>query len=40
MLIAKRGRNVPIPFGPYLAVSGAVALFWSKPLTYAYMKLI
>jgi leader peptidase (prepilin peptidase)/N-methyltransferase len=40
MLIAKRGRNVPIPFGPYLAVSGAVALFWGKPLTYAYMKLI
>ncbi len=40
MLIAKRGRNVPIPFGPYLAVAGAVALFWGKPLTYAYMKLL
>ena len=40
MLFAKRGRNVPIPFGPYLAVAGAVALFWGKPLTYAYMKLL
>lgn len=40
MLVAKRGRNVPIPFGPYLAVAGAVALFWGKPLTYAYMKLL
>lgn len=40
MLFAKRGRNVPIPFGPYLAVAGAVALFWGKPLTYAYLKLI
>ena len=40
MLIAKRGRNVPIPFGPYLAVAGAVALFWGKPLTYAYLQLL
>jgi leader peptidase (prepilin peptidase)/N-methyltransferase len=40
MLVAKHGRNVPIPFGPYLAVAGAVALFWGKPLTYAYMKLL
>jgi leader peptidase (prepilin peptidase)/N-methyltransferase len=40
MLFAKRGRDVPIPFGPYLAVAGAIALFWGKPLTYAYMKLL
>jgi leader peptidase (prepilin peptidase)/N-methyltransferase len=40
MLFAKRGRNVPIPFGPYLAMAGAIALFWGKPLTYAYMKLL
>jgi leader peptidase (prepilin peptidase) / N-methyltransferase len=40
MLIAKHGRNVPIPFGPYLAVAGVIALFWGKPLTYAYLKLL
>jgi leader peptidase (prepilin peptidase)/N-methyltransferase len=40
MLFAKHGRNVPIPFGPYLAMAGAIALFWGKPLTYAYMKLL
>ena len=40
MLFARHGRNVPIPFGPYLAVAGAVALFWGKPLTYAYLKLL
>jgi leader peptidase (prepilin peptidase)/N-methyltransferase len=40
MLIAKRGRNVPIPFGPYLAAAGVIALFWGKPLTYAYLKLL
>jgi len=39
MLAAKHGRNVPIPFGPYLAVAGAVALFWGRPLTHAYLKL-
>lgn len=37
MLFAKHGRNVPIPFGPYLAVSGAIALFWGKALTHAYL---
>ena len=40
MLFAKHGRDVPIPFGPYLAVAGTVALFWGKPLTHAYLKLL
>jgi leader peptidase (prepilin peptidase)/N-methyltransferase len=40
MLFAKRGRDVPIPFGPYLAVAGTVALFWGRPLTHAYLKLL
>jgi len=40
LLFARHGRNVPIPFGPYLAAAGAVALFWGKPLTYAYLKLL
>ncbi len=33
IFIAKHGRNVPIPFGPYLAAAGVIALFWGKPLT-------
>ena len=40
MLFARHERNTPIPFGPYLAVAGAVALFWGKPLTYAYLRLL
>ena len=40
MLLARHGRNVPIPFGPYLAMASVVALFWGKPLTYAYLKLL
>ena len=37
MAFARRGRNVPIPFGPYLAAAGAIALVWGKPLTRAYL---
>lgn len=38
-LIALRGhdRNVPIPFGPYLAVAGWIAMMWGTELVDAYM---
>jgi leader peptidase (prepilin peptidase)/N-methyltransferase len=37
IVLTKRGRNVPIPFGPYLAAAGLIALFWGKPLTQIYL---
>jgi leader peptidase (prepilin peptidase)/N-methyltransferase len=37
LVFAGQGRNVPIPFGPYLAAAGAIALVWGKPLTQAYL---
>lgn len=37
MVLARHGRNVPIPFGPYLAIAGIVTLFWGGPLTRAYL---
>ncbi|WP_341676345.1 A24 family peptidase [Niveibacterium sp. SC-1] len=37
IVFARHGRNVPIPFGPYLAGAGLVALFWGKALTQAYL---
>ncbi len=37
---AKHGRNVPIPFGPYLAAAGAIALFWGTRLTESYLGLL
>ena len=37
MVFARQGRNVPIPFGPYLAAAGAISLVWGKPLTHAYL---
>jgi leader peptidase (prepilin peptidase)/N-methyltransferase len=40
IVLAKRGRNVPIPFGPYLATAGLFAIFWGKELTQSYLRLI
>ena len=37
IVFARRGRDIPIPFGPYLAAAGVIALFWGKPLTQAYL---
>jgi len=37
MVFARHGRNVPIPFGPYLGVAGIVALFWGPQLTRQYL---
>jgi leader peptidase (prepilin peptidase) / N-methyltransferase len=37
MVAARHGRNVPIPFGPYLAGGGLIALFWGQSLTRAYL---
>ena len=34
---ARHGRSVPIPFGPYLAVAGVIALFWGESITSAYL---
>jgi leader peptidase (prepilin peptidase)/N-methyltransferase len=39
IFFARHGRNVPIPFGPYLAAAGVIALFWGKPLTQHYLGL-
>ncbi len=32
MLLARRGRDVPIPFGPYLAAAGFIALLYGEPI--------
>jgi leader peptidase (prepilin peptidase)/N-methyltransferase len=35
IVFRKHGREIPIPFGPYLAAAGLLALYWGKPLTEA-----
>ena len=37
ILLVKHDRRVPIPFGPYLAGGGLVALFFGADLTQAYL---
>lgn len=36
----RHGRNIPIPFGPYLASAGVIALFFGHDLTAAYLGLL
>jgi leader peptidase (prepilin peptidase)/N-methyltransferase len=33
----RKGRKDPIPFGPFLAVGGAVAMFWGRALVNWYL---
>jgi len=40
IVFTKHGRNVPIPFGPYLAAAGAIALFWGPQITRNYLGLL
>ncbi|GAB4121232.1 MAG: A24 family peptidase [Sideroxydans sp.] len=40
IVLARRGRQVPMPFGPYLAGGGLIALFWGTELTERYLQWI
>ena len=37
IVLARRGRNVPMPFGPYLALGGVCALFWGPQISKFYL---
>jgi len=36
-LFAGRDKNIPMPFGPYLAVAGFIALIWGDDITAFYL---
>ena len=40
IIFARHGRNVPIPFGPYLAAGGLIAMFWGNALVDYYLRLL
>ncbi len=40
IIAARHGRDVPIPFGPYLAAAGLITLFWGGAITRGYLGLI
>jgi leader peptidase (prepilin peptidase)/N-methyltransferase len=39
VVLRGRDRQLPIPFGPYLAIAGFVALLWGEPINHAYLQL-
>lgn len=39
ILLRRHQRDIPIPFGPYLAAAGWIALIWGEPLNQGYLKL-
>ena len=40
IVLGKLGKGKPIPFGPYLAIAGLVALVWGKTMTNQYLALL
>jgi len=39
IILSRRGKDIPIPFGPYLAIAGFIALLYGKPLVQTYLGL-
>jgi len=37
MIILGRDKNIPIPFGPYLAIAGWIALLWGETINSVYL---
>jgi leader peptidase (prepilin peptidase)/N-methyltransferase len=40
MVLARHGREKPIPFGPYLAAAGLIALFWGEHITRRWLPIL
>ncbi len=40
IVFARHGRDKPIPFGPYLAAAGAIALFWGGDIARRWLPLL
>jgi leader peptidase (prepilin peptidase)/N-methyltransferase len=40
MVFARHGRDKPIPFGPYLAAAGLIALFWGEDLIRRWLPIL
>jgi leader peptidase (prepilin peptidase) / N-methyltransferase len=37
IVIRGKDKNIPIPFGPYLAIAGWIALIWGQHINHAYI---
>ena len=38
IIVRGRNRNIPIPFGPYLAAAGWIAFLWGHDITSFYLR--
>ncbi len=38
IVFTRHGRNTPIPFGPYLAAAGLIAMFWGDTINRMYLQ--
>ena len=38
IVLRRHERNVPIPFGPYLAAAGWIALLWGERINAGYLQ--
>jgi leader peptidase (prepilin peptidase)/N-methyltransferase len=38
IIILGRNKNIPIPFGPYLAIAGGIAFLWGNDIIHAYFQ--
>jgi len=39
-VFARHGRGKPIPFGPYLAAAGLIAMFWGDFITRRWLPIL
>jgi leader peptidase (prepilin peptidase)/N-methyltransferase len=37
IVLRRQGRDVPIPFGPYLAAAGWIAMLWGDQIIAGYL---
>ena len=37
IIVRRHDRNIPIPFGPYLAAAGWIAMLWGDQIVSAYL---
>ena len=40
MMVSGRLKGQPIPFGPFLAMAGLIALFWGKEIVSLYLDML
>ncbi len=39
IIFVRHDKNIPIPYGPYLAIAGWIALLWGNSITQAWLRL-